>query len=236
MKAERRRRSIVAVVGALLLLATTACQLIDQQTNQPVTKVMLVGDSVIWYNAPYLQDRFDAYGVEVLNYALPGSGPLYDQKLWAREVEQKLETYPADIVIFQSCCHYPGGPAGSPLYVNDDGVTVEKGSDLMWTELAKANEELVQIARDAGASPYWIKIPPGTQGSLYYGADILEMIDGFNALVDQLDVPVLDWGAAVLAEPNVDDLRHLDGIHYTTAGNQFVANYTFTHTVAVASP
>ena len=222
-----------------LLAATTACQVVEKSTDRPVTKVLLVGDSVIGFAHPALVQQFSPYGVEVVNATVPGTGPLYTtdgHKLWATQLEETLQTYDADIVLFESCCHYPGGPAGSPLYVNDQGITVQPGTELMYTELAKANTELVEIARAHGASPYWIKLPPTTAGSIIYGPDIAERVDRFNLLLDQLDAPILDWGAAVLAQPNATSLRHPDGIHYTDAGNAFVARWTFNQTVRVLAP
>ena len=234
-----RRTRLIGTLLVALLAATTACQVVEKSTDRPVTRVLIVGDSVIAFAHPALEQQFGAYGVDVENWTLLGTGPLFTwdgQKVWATKLEEKLQTYDADIVLFESCCHYPGGPAGSPLYVNDQGITVQPGTELMYTELAKANTELVEIARAHGASPYWVRLPPTTAGSIIYGPDIAERVDRFNLLLDQLDAPILDWGAAVLAQPNATSLRHPDGIHYTDAGNAFLARWTFTQTVRVVAP
>lgn len=226
----------MVLLGFALVAATTACRLVEQGTGKPVKKVIVVGDSVMYGAYPDITNVYAKWKVDVHFVGLISTGPLWNQKQWATMLRTELSTFPADLVVFEACCSYPGGrpETGMDLFVNSAGVTVQPDTELMYTEWEQAERELIQIARDAGASPYWVKLPPGNQTTLFYGPTFLERIDRFNAIVDTLGVPVLDWGGAVMAQPNVDALRYGDGIHYTAPGYAFLANFTFKSTVKVA--
>ncbi|MEZ5135491.1 MAG: hypothetical protein R2699_10665 [Acidimicrobiales bacterium] len=159
-------------------------------------------------------------------------------RLWATQLEETLQTYDADIVLFESCCHYPGGPRrASPLYVNDQGITVQPGTELMYTELAKANTELS-----------WNR--PGARCMRR-----LDQAPADHRRVDHLRGPTSPsaWTGSTCCSTSCRRrsstgvppcwrnrtprrYRHPDGIRYTDASNAFLARWTFTQTVRVVAP
>jgi hypothetical protein len=229
----RARQAVRAVAALAVLVLLAGCQLVERSTGQRVTKVVVVGDSVMNWETSYLRTKFAPYGVDVQYVGALSSGPLSFQKRWATDLRAKLATYPADIVIFESCCHYEGRVEGQlgPLYVNADGVAVQPDTELMYQEIRTAELELVEIARDAGASPYWVKLPPGNVNTTYYGPTFPTRINRYNQIAETLGVPIIDWGAAVQSQPNVNQLRYPDGVHFYEAGYEFLATYTFNATV-----
>jgi hypothetical protein len=227
------RRAALAV-GLVLLLS--ACQVIELTTGERVTKVLLVGDSVMAQNIESIRANFAKWGVQVEYVGELSTGPLWQQKEWARRLTTKLETYPADLVIFESCCHYQGqNEFASALYVNDEGVTVQPDTELMYEELEQANRELIDIAVAAGASPYWVKLPPPNAVTAFYGPTFPTRVNRYNDIVGTLGVPIVDWGTGIMSEPNWEELRYGDGIHFSAAGVTFLGRYTFTSTVKVVS-
>ncbi len=234
-RATRANRAAFAAFLAVAVLMAAGCQLVEKSTRRPVKRVVVVGDSVMNWDVPYLQQQYGAWGAQVRYVGGLSTGPLSYQKRWASDLRAMLATFPADLVIFEACCHYEGTTDGvpGPLYVNSGGATVQPDTELMYTELAAADAELIQIVRDAGASPYWVKLPPGNANSAFYGPTFPTRIDRFNQIVDTLGVPIIDWGTLVMSQPNVDALRYPDGIHYLDAGYLFVAKATYAATVAL---
>jgi len=234
---HHRARVVTVLAVALVLFAAVGCSWVDRETGQPVARVLLVGDSVMGQASPHIVAKYHAVGIEARSIGGGGTGPLGGQKRWATLLTQELATFDADIVIFEACCSYPDNSATSTPanYVNTAGVEVLPDTDLMFTEWEQAERELIQIARDAGASPWWVSLPPGNEITRFYGTLFPERMARIDAMVPTLGVPLLDWRSAVMTHPNVDTLRFGDGIHYTATGNQFLADFTFSATLRPAS-
>ncbi len=239
MQTRRHHRAHVVTVlaVAIVLFAAVGCSWVDRETGRTVARVLVVGDSVMGQASSAVIAKFQAVGIEARWIGGSGSGPLDGQKRWATLLTQELATYDADVVIFEACCSYPdSSPASAPeRYVTTSGIEVFADTELMFTEWEQAERELIQIARDAGASPWWVSLPPGNEVSRFYGPLVPERIARINAMVPTLGVPVLDWQTAVMTHPDVNLLRYGDGVHFTAAGNQFLADFTFSATLRPAS-
>jgi len=225
-RAGRRVHRAAALLLAVVVLA--GCQLVDRSDGHRVQRVMIVGDSVMWGASPAIDKAFSTYGVQVNFVGLAATGPLWNNKQWLAWVKDRLATFKPDTVIFEGCCLYPGAawPAptgGGQLYVNSQGVTVQPDTPLMFSEWDKAARELVAAARSAGATPWWVVLPPATEASRYYGTLMPERMAQLTTIYRNLGVPIVDWGVPAAADPSI---RYPDGIHFTDAGYAVVADYT----------
>lgn len=224
-----RSRRVHRVLGSMLALALVAgCQLVDRSDGHRVQRVMIVGDSVMWGAAPAIDRAFAEFGVEVHYVGLAATGPLWNDKRWLTWVRQALASFRPDLVIFEACCLYPGAtwPAptgGGQLYVNSQGITVQPDTALMFSEWEKASRELIGAARSAGATPWWVILPPATEASRYYGLQMPERMAQLHTLYRRLGVPIVDWGTPAAADPSI---RYPDGIHFTDAGYERIGYYT----------
>ncbi|MCX7620155.1 MAG: SGNH/GDSL hydrolase family protein [Acidimicrobiales bacterium] len=239
MRQHRRMRRLTLVGIALLVLtALTSCALvIDRASGRQVTKVLLVGDSVMWGAATDIAEEFSAFGVEVRYVGLAATGPLWNNKRWASWTAEAVTQFKPDLVILEACCVYPGIATaqygGGQLFVNSAGTTVEPDSDLMFAEWKKAMQELIAIARFGGASVWVVNMLRGLEPARYYGALFPERINRLRELYKTLGAPIVDWDAAVYSQTSPDAYRAPDGVHPNTAGYDFLAKYTFNATVFV---
>lgn len=226
---RQRRAGVHRALALVLAVAVLAgCQLVDRSDGHRVQRVMIVGDSVMWGAAPAIDQAFSTYGAQVNYVGLAATGPLWNNKQWLTWVKDRLATFKPDLVIFEACCLYPGAawPAptgGGQLYVNSQGVTVQPDTPLMFSEWDKAVRELVAAARAAGATPWWVTLPPATEASRYYGTLMPERMAQLTTIHRNLGVPIVDWGVPAAADPSI---RYPDGIHFTDAGYRVVADYT----------
>ncbi len=235
-----RRASTRALTAAMALVLLVGCQLVDRSTNRPVTKVMLFGDSIMWGAAPAIAKPFTDHGATVGYYGAAATGPLWNDKLWRTWLAYFLDRDKPDLVIIEALGAYPGPnlPAvgGGQAYVTPDGRTVEPDSQLMYDEWRKACQELVDLARSKGASVWWAVTPPALPEAARYGPTIPDRINRLRSLyATELDVPTIDWGAAIAGEP-VTSVYADDGAHLVDHGNELVAAYTFDHVVRVLTP
>ncbi len=235
-------RRIALGVAALLVVTTlTGCALvIDRASGRQVTKVLLVGDSVMWGAATDIAEEFAPYGVEVRYVGLAATGPLWNNKMWAAWTADAVAQFKPDLVILEACCVYPGISTaqfgGGQLYVNSAGQTVQPDSDLMFTEWKKAMQELVAIGKNGGASVWVVSMLRGLEPARYYGALFPERINRIRDIHKTLGVPVIDWDAAIYAQPDPNAFRAPDGVHPNTAGYDLLGRHTFNTTVYLQNP
>ncbi|MCB1261954.1 MAG: SGNH/GDSL hydrolase family protein [Acidimicrobiales bacterium] len=236
MRDVRGKVKLAAVVACCALLA--ACGYVDRVTKQPVTKVLLVGDSMMWGAAPEIMDEFQSRGLEARYIGLAATGPLWNNKLWATWTQQAINEFDPDLVILEGCCVYPG-PAtaaygGGQLYTNGAGQTAQPDSELMFAEWEQAARELVTIARSGGASVWWANVPRGLEPARYYGALFPERINRLRQMYKTIGVPVVDWDTAIYSQPSPMSYRAGDGVHPNAAGYDLIGRYTFDATVEPA--
>ena len=227
---------LAAVLACCLVLV--ACGYVDRTTGQPVGKVLLVGDSVMWGAAPEIMDEFQSRGMEVRYVGLAATGPLWNDKRWADWTAQHVAEFQPDLVIFEACCVYPGIHTdvygGGELYVDDGGQTVAPDSEAMFVEWERAARELIAIGRSGGASVWWVGMLRGLEPARYYGPLFPERIARINDINRTLGVPIVDWDAAIYSQPNPAAFRAGDGVHPNAAGYDLIGAYTFDRTVEPA--
>jgi len=233
-----RALRLVAAVGVVALLA--GCALVDRSTGKPVTKVVVFGDSIMWGASTAIAKPFNDQGVDVKYYGAPATGPLWNDKMWLSWLDQVFGIEHPDLVIFQSIGGAYPGPTypdfgGGQLYVNADGVTVQPDTDLFFSESKKASQELVDLARSRGASVWWAVAAPALPAAAQYGATAPDRINRLLADQRTLDVPLIDWGAALAGHPT-SAVYDTDGLHMLDAGNALIGPYTYDHAVRVATP
>lgn len=241
LQPRRMRRLAVGAVTVLLTGVLSSCALvIDRASGRQVTKVLLVGDSVMWGAATDIAEEFAPFGVEVRYVGLAATGPLWNNKRWAAWTADAVVQFRPDLVILEACCVYPGISTaqygGGQLYVNSAGETVDPDTDLMFTEWKKAMQELIAIGQFGGASVWVVNVLRGLEPARYYGALFPERINRLRDLYKTLGAPVIDWDAAVYSQPDPNALRVPDGVHPNTAGYDFLGKYTFNTTVYVRDP
>lgn len=234
--ARGRWRVAALVVACCALLS--ACGFVDRATGKPVTKVLLVGDSVMWGAAPEIMDEFQTRGMEVRYVGLAATGPLWNNKLWATWTRDAVAEFKPDLVIFEACCVYPGPNTaafgGGQLYVDANGNTVQPDSEAMFVEWERAARELIAIGKSGGASVWWVGMLRGLEPGRYYGALFPERINRINQINRRLGVPLVDWDAAVYGQPNPGAYRAGDGVHPNAAGYDLIGRFTFETTVEPA--
>lgn len=236
----RRRRTlqVAAALAAVALLA--GCALVDRSTGKPVTKVVVFGDSIMWGASAAIAKPFNDNGVDVKYYGAAATGPLWNDKIWHTWLGQVLDGEKPDLVIFESIGGAYPGPTfqdvgGGQLYVNDAGVTVQPDTDLFFSESKKASQELVDLARSRGASVWWAVAAPALPAASVHGPTAQGRINRLLADQRTLDVPTIDWGAAIAGQPTAT-VYDTDGVHMTDAGNALVGPYTYDHAVRIATP
>lgn len=237
-RVRSRALRVLAAVGVVALLA--GCALVDRTTGRPVTKVVVFGDSIMWGASTAIAKPFNDQGVEVKYYGAAATGPLWNDKIWHTWLGQVMDGEKPDLVIFESIGGAYPGPTyqdigGGQLYVNDDGVTVQPETDLFFAESKRASQELVDLARARGASVWWAVAAPALPASAVHGPTTPARINRLLADQRTLDVPIIDWGAAIAGQPTAS-VYDTDGLHMVEAGNALIGPYTYDHAVRVATP
>lgn len=196
-----------------------------------VKRVLLFGDSAMWGEWQPVYGKLQPRGIDVRYAGLGVSGPLWNDKQWARWLDEQLQTFHPQIVVIEACCVYPGWAhptaGGGQLYVTPDGKTVEPDSELMFTEWRKAVQELVDKAKASGAAVWLANMPePAPYAVNTYDKALVDRTSRLRREYFSLNTPIIDWGESVAGAPNEVELRDEDGIHLSVPGSLVVADQT----------
>lgn len=195
-----------------------------------VPRVLFVGDSLTFGALPVLKARFEGAGAQVGYVGAPGTGILSGGSWWLDEVAGLLTSFAPDVVVFEDCCNYDGGDAG---YTLDDGTVVHQNTTQMFAAWREAVEGAIDLVRATGAEVHWVVTPAlGDRPEAER-----DRVDRYNAIVADLDVPLVDWRSALTPdgtfeiEVEVDGrataVRSDDQIHLLPAGNDLVTEVTW---------
>ncbi len=206
-------------------------------TDDGQRRVLLVGDSLMFDARGALEARLGEEAVETRYVGFPGTGLLSGQGWWNPEISAQVEEWAPDVVIIEACCNYA---IGEPEYVTAAGETVVADSEQMFEEWADMAAEAVARARAGGAQVYWFTTPcvGGAVGDHHR-----PRVDRFNGIGDAQAVERLDWRTVLCPDgaftPVVEvngqptAVRAEDGVHLAPAGNELVAEVTWS-TIAPA--
>jgi hypothetical protein len=241
---RRRLGALVLAVAAAVAIAGCYGNPAPTITAAPPdcapVKILLVGDSLMVQSADAIVEKFhDAgYPVDALSIAHGGSDSL-EYGIFANpdlgftdprdELRQTLATFQPDVVLVNWGVNPPWS-----LWFRPEVV------DLAPWAIQATMAETVDIVDASGAQLYWTTIPPvdgDNAGWAYYA----------NEWVKALDVPLVDWRAAVSSKEGIyqqflkypeDDsvhpVRTEDGLHFTPNGVDRVAQWTVSALAPVA--
>ena len=192
-----------------------------------VKRVMVVGDSLMWGEWAPLDAKLKLRGIAVRYVGAGVTGPLWNNKQWARWLDEHLRDFDPQVVVIEGCCSYPGWEiaGGGQLYVNEAGVTVQPDTELMFTEWIKATRELVDLAKNRGASVWLANLPqPAPYATQSYDASFIDRVNRLRRDDASMGEPVIDWNDVIAGAPNETELRDEDGLHLSPAGSDVVAD------------
>ena len=209
---------------------------VDAGAVQPATPVvdtvLLVGDSVMGQGLEQFQARFEAEGIAVGYAGGPGTGPLFPQGDWIRQIDENVERLDPDVVIIEACCDYARAPQGD-LYRLPDGTQVQPGSEEMYVAWEREIRAAIDHADDGGAEVFVVLAPP-VQTNGFYG-NLEEQVTRLNDMYRSLGVPLINWGSVLapggeytpaLPGPGGESqtVRLEDGVHNTPYGYELLAD------------
>src|SRR5829696_966285 len=120
------------------------------------TPVLLAGDSILRQTGPALDDRFGR-GVEIDNAAVNNSGLLTpDYVDWRRRLADEVAEDDPEVIVFL----FIGNYSDDDLFVNGDGVEVQKNTPEFFAAWEHEADLLMQELRDSDADVYWVLPPP----------------------------------------------------------------------------
>lgn len=195
-----------------------------------VARVLFVGDSLTFGALGTLKARFENAGAQVRYVGAPGTGILSGGSWWLEEVAGQLTSFAPDVVVVEDCCNYDGGDAG---YTLDDGTVVHQNTKEMFAAWRKAAQDAIDLVRGAGATIHWVVTPAiGDRPEVER-----DRVDRYNAIVEDLGVPLVDWRSALTPDGTFEleieidgtatPVRNDDQIHLLPAGNALVTEVTW---------
>lgn len=208
----------------------------------PPKRVLIMGDSIVHQAYPVIEARFAAAGIETRAIGGPGESLLAKQGAWLGELREAIDQFDPDVVVLESCCGY--GDAREPFI--EDGRPVALDSDEVWRAWRRVAAEAVGIAESRGATVAWVLAPPAETNG-YYGP-IESRIGTANQIVLDLadahpGLELVDWrviagpdGGYVQSLPDATGqlvaVRAQDGLHFTPAGMDILADLTVREVLA----
>lgn len=210
----------------------------DEEIDDEIDEVLLVGDSVMSQALGAHVERFAAAGVRATYAGGPGTGPLSPQGSWAQQVDDWVAARNPDVVVIEACCNYT--MASDERFVDTSGREIVPGSDAVLPAWETEIRDLIDRAGANGARVALVRFAP-VKSNGYYGP-IEDHVAGLNALYDRLvreqpGLELIDWGeplaptgAFAWDAPGPDGgltrVRLEDGVHLTPAGGALVAETT----------
>jgi len=191
----------------------------------------------MWGESIPLQLALSAKSIDLRYVGFGVTGPLWNDKQWARWVDDAVKEYDPQIVLIEACCVYPGANVpdvgGGQKFVNSNGVTVEPDTELMYREWVKATQELIDLARQRGATVWFVNIAePAPYAVNFYPKSLVDRISRLRKEFLALDAPIIDWGEAVVGKPDEAQIRDEDGVHYSFSGSITLADYTVSRIIS----
>ncbi|MEZ5135871.1 MAG: hypothetical protein R2699_12665 [Acidimicrobiales bacterium] len=104
MQGVRAKVKLAAIVACCALLA--ACGYVDRVTKQPVTKVLLVGDSMMWARRE-IMDEFQSRGLESATSDSPPPARCGTTSSRATWTQQAINEFDPDLVILEAAASIP---------------------------------------------------------------------------------------------------------------------------------
>jgi peptidoglycan/LPS O-acetylase OafA/YrhL len=209
---------------------------VSKAPKAPPKKILFLGDSLLHQAYPVIAARFMSEGTEADKIGGPGQTLLQHQGAWVGLLEQKLAEWKPDVVVIESCCgHYQ---PDDPYLVGGQPVAID--SDAQWQAFGQVADQLVTIAERSAPVVMWALGPPAKTNGFY--GPIEHRIDRVNAIAQQLTVThpelgLIDW--RVISGPdgsyadelpdaagNLVPVRATDGLHFTPAGMNILADVT----------
>lgn len=120
---------------------------------EPVHKVLLLGDSVMWDAAPTIVDGFRAAGIEVNSQAFPGTSLLGKTDIRATFRQVVAEVQPDVVVAEYSGVYLPPFPTAA------DGREILLGTPEFWDAWEAAVVDATRALSSSGARVYWVLLP-----------------------------------------------------------------------------
>lgn len=196
-----------------------------------VSRVLFVGDSLMYGAYPSLQYIGAGRNVQTRYVGFTGTGLLSGQGWWLPAISKEVEDFAPQVVVLESCCNY--GLDG-PLFRTADGMEVQPDSEAMFRAWAKNTAEAAKRAAAGGARVMWALTP---DPSWLVTDKYQTRIRRFNDMYRQIGVPLIDWQAAlepdgefasaIAVDGKVVPVRRDDGLHLTPAGSLVVARATW---------
>lgn len=216
---------VVLAVGCLLGAAVSC------SSDDGPTRVLLVGDSVMYQVGSALTEQAPP-GVRVRNEAVWGSGLLSPWYVdWPRNLNDILDHYDADIVVFLFVGNYNFG--GSRQFETASGERIPDRTSPAFFRAWEAQAERMTERAAEDADVAWILPPPMSSPDGQAVVDGLR--DVYQAVADDTDADLIN-AYDVLAGPNgaflardanangeTEPLRSADGVHLAPAGARRLA-------------
>lgn len=212
-------------------LATATPKVLKSVHIDPTEKVFFVGDSLMQGVAPWVMKELKAsYGIESINLSKQSTGLSYDKFLnWPATVEQTFQQNP-DIglmVVFLG----PNDPWAVPDPDNK-GVYVDFDTPRWHTLYHQKMQKLLDSAKDNNADVIWVTPPNAKKTKLHNNMIALRNI--ITSGLPNTDVLVINgqlvlgedelgYSDSLMIEGKLTKVRSGDGIHFTSAGQQHVA-------------
>jgi hypothetical protein len=223
-----RAWKVVAVVAVLAVIAALAVKVLILDRD----RVLLAGDSILRQTGPAVDDRF-GFSTVIDNAAVNNSGLLTPHVAdWHRRLQDQLDEGDPAVIVFL----FIGNYTDTELYVNEDGVEVQKNTPEFFAAWGREADRLMQVLedRESEAEVFWVLPPP--QLSQENQITTAGLRQTYTELAERWpEIHLIDANAA-LAGPNGEylasttnangrtvELRTGDTVHLTEAGARRLA-------------
>ena len=205
-----------------------------------VRSVLIVGDSLVHQGWEQTYAAFARTGVDAWFAGGDGTGPLYPQNQWRDQVAGAVTAADPDVVVIEACCNYAdAGLVPGALYRTADGTEVVPGTDAVHDAWAAEIEALIDAASARGARVLLALNPTMTDTGIYgpveaFSARLNDLYrrlaaDGtVDGLVDWWTATGGDngWTQNLTGDNGAVEARVIDGVHFTPAGSEILADVT----------